>query len=589
MKRHILMSLILLIVSTTIAQEVYKDEYFIINTAHDQNKSYHYIAQDSILLTDGFSYKATDGNMMSLIIDPMTTTLPMEGITGGPFAGDDGVVGTIGGSVNVGALGAAVYTIPIEVPAGINGMQPQLAITYNSQAGNGLLGWGWNLSGISAITRTGKTIYHDKTEFVYPVDFKDDRFLLDGQRLLKINNIDYGGDQCEYRTEIDNIFKIVSEAQNNVTSNFDIWTKDGLKIEYGNTTNSKIKLKNNNDTICIWLANKVTDLNGNYMTYEYLTDETSYRLDKIKYAGNGNIEPEYTVQFNYDVRDDVEYRFIHNRIIEEKYLLKSIDVKYENNTLYSYSFDYDNINANAGRYYNRLMYVNLEKDDRKLNPTRIEWGTSSDVYEDTQILNTEFNSVSYVGDFNGDGYDDIFSVPNTAYSENFNNNKLICKTLYNNKNGGFTNGSDIIYTKSDDYNLFGVHPCDLNGDGLCDLILHSVSRNEVYSNNSLAIYVSNGNSFSYKGNCNINYGHIYDEEDEFEYNGIFVGDFLGRGKSDILIIYNIVESLSLKFYQLSYLNLPSYNNNHYQTYPMTLVLVMSSYKVKLKYALDQKM
>ena len=58
------------------------------------------------------------------------------------------------------------------------------------------------------------------------------------------------------------------------------------------------------------------------MTYEYITDETSYRLDKIKYAGNGNIEPEYTVQFNYDDRDDVEYRFIHNRIIEEKYLLK---------------------------------------------------------------------------------------------------------------------------------------------------------------------------------------------------------------------------------------------------------------------------
>ena len=547
MKRYILMSFVLLIVSTTVAQEVYKDEYFIINTAHDQNKSYHYIAQDSILLTDGFCYEATDGNMMNLIINPMTTTLPTEGITGGPIAGNNGVVGAIGGTVSVGALGAAVYTIPIEVPAGINGMQPQLAITYNSQAGNGLLGWGWNLSGVSAITRTSKTIYHDYTEFAYPVDFKDDRFMLDGQRLLKISNIGYGGNLCEYRTEIDNITKIVSEAQNNVTSNFDIWTKDGLKIEYGNTTNSKIKLKNNNDTICIWLVNKVTDLNGNYMTYEYITDETSYRLDKIKYAGNGNIEPEYTVQFNYDDRDDVEYRFIHNRIIEEKYLLKSIDIKYENVILYTYSFDYDNVNASAGRYYNRLMYVNLEKDDRKLNPTKIEWGTSSDTYDDTLILDTEFNSVSYVGDFNGDGYDDIFSVPNTAYSENFNNNKLICKTLYNNKNGGFTNGSDIIYTKSDDYNLFGVHPCDLNGDGLCDLILHSVSRNEVYSNNSLAIYVSNGNSFSYKGNCNINYGHIYDEEDEFEYNGIFVGDFHGKGKSDILIIYNTYEG---SFYRL---------------------------------------
>ena len=552
MKRHILVSLFLLIVSTTIAQEVYKDEYFIINRSHDQNKSYHYIAQDSILLTDGFSYKATDGNMMSLIIDPMTTTLPMEGITGGPYPGDDGVVGTIGGSVSVGALGAAVYTIPIEVPEGINGMQPQLAITYNSQAGNGLLGWGWNLSGISAITRTGKTMYHDDTEFAYPVDFKDDRFLLDGQRLLRVSNIEYGGNQCEYKTEIDNISKIVSEAQNDVTSNFDVWTKSGLKIEYGNTTNSKIKLENDSDIVCIWLVNKVTDLNGNYMTYEYITDETSYRLDKIKYAGNGNIEPEYTVQFNYDDRDDVEYRFIHNRIIEEKYLLKSIDVKYENNTLYSYSFDYDNINASAGRYYNRLIYVNLEKDDRKLNPTRIEWGTSSDVYGDAQILNTEFNSVSYVGDFNGDGYDDIFSVPNTAYSENFNNNKLICKTLYNNKNGGFTNGSDIIYTKSDDYNLFGVHPCDLNGDGLCDLILHSakLSDSKVYSQNQMLVYIANDNGFVYKGVCNIIYENNINNE-------IFVGDFLGNGKSDILIIYDRDD--------ISYYKLLSFENDEMQT------------------------
>lgn len=554
MKRHILVSLILLIVSTTIAQEVYKDEYFIINTAHDQNKSYHYIAQDSILLTDGFSYKATDGNMMSLIIDPMTTTLPMEGITGGPFAGDDGVVGTIGGSVNVGALGAAVYTIPIEVPAGINGMQPQLAITYNSQAGNGLLGWGWNLSGVSAITRTGKTIYHDKTEFAYPVDFKDDRFLLDGQRLLKVDEIDYGGDQCEYRTEIDNISKIVSEVQNNVTSNFDVWTKGGLKIEYGNTNNSKIKLKNNNDTICMWLVNKVTDLNGNYMTYEYITNETSYRLDKIKYAGNGNVEPEYTIQFNYEERDDVELRFVHNRLIEEKYLLKSIDIKYENDIIYSYSFDYDNINANAGRYYKRLLYVNLEKDDMKLNPTRIEWGTSSDVYEDNDIVNNgQFNSICHVGDFNGDGYDDIFTIPYPSIEENYNeNNELICKTLLNDKNGGFTDGSDIVYTKTDDYNLFGVHPCDLNGDGLCDLVLHSVSRNENYSNNSLAVYIYDGNGFIYKGNCNITYDNIYNVEDEFEYNGIFVGDFLGRGKSDVLTIYNIDRGYNYKgsFYKL---------------------------------------
>lgn len=190
----------------------------------------------------------------------------------------------------------------------------------------------------------------------------------------------------------------------------------------------------------------------------------------------------------------------------------------------------------------------------KLNPTRIEWGTSSDVYEDNNIVNNgQFNSICYVGDFNGDGYDDIFTIPYTSIEENYNeNDELICKTLYNDKNGGFIDGSQIKYKKTDGFDLIGVHPCDLNGDGLCDLILHSVSRDEIYSNNSLAVYISDENAFSYKGNFNIAYGNIYDEEDEFEYNSIFVGDFLGRGKSDVLIIYNIDEGYNYKgsFYKL---------------------------------------
>ena len=135
---------------------------------------------------------------------------PLEGMTGGPFAGDDGVVGTIGGSVSVGALGAAVYTISIEVPAGINGMQPQLAITYNSQAGNGLLGWGWNLSGVSAITRTNSTKYYDSKN--KEVNFNNDALMLDGQRLIKVSD---NGNVIEYKAEQDDFSKILFHIENN--------------------------------------------------------------------------------------------------------------------------------------------------------------------------------------------------------------------------------------------------------------------------------------------------------------------------------------------------------------------------------------
>ncbi|MFC7286536.1 SpvB/TcaC N-terminal domain-containing protein [Herminiimonas glaciei] len=86
------------------------------------------------------------------------------------------------GQFSVNESGAATYTIPITIPPGIGGIEPKLALSYNSQAGNGLLGVGWSLSGLSAIGRCPQTMAQDGKRGGVKLD-NDDRYCLDAQRL----------------------------------------------------------------------------------------------------------------------------------------------------------------------------------------------------------------------------------------------------------------------------------------------------------------------------------------------------------------------------------------------------------------------
>ncbi|MCL2413493.1 MAG: hypothetical protein FWC98_05085, partial [Bacteroidales bacterium] len=71
-------------------------------------------------------------------------------------------INTLFGFVGTTPSGALTYTIPIQVPVGTSGMQPQLAIVYNSQNNfNGVLGLGFSISGLSSISRVGRNFYHD--------------------------------------------------------------------------------------------------------------------------------------------------------------------------------------------------------------------------------------------------------------------------------------------------------------------------------------------------------------------------------------------------------------------------------------------
>lgn len=79
--------------------------------------------------------------------------------------------------------GAATGSIPLWVPPGRQGMQPSLALTYSSRSGNGPLGAGWQLTGLSAVSTCRRSPALDGSYGGrYP-----DRLCLDGQRLVEIS------------------------------------------------------------------------------------------------------------------------------------------------------------------------------------------------------------------------------------------------------------------------------------------------------------------------------------------------------------------------------------------------------------------
>ncbi|MCR5013868.1 MAG: hypothetical protein K6A28_03725, partial [Bacteroidales bacterium] len=233
MKRTLLLLLLALAYSASYAE-------------HDQTlsqelpsgQSLHLTATDHIQLSPGFKSSPMGGHEVLLEIDAFEVTPPSSGIVGGPNTGDDGVVGALNGVIDISALGGATYSIPVMLPKGLGEMSPQLSIYYNNQQRNGLLGWNWDLSGISSITRIGKNLYHDGQ--VGTVDYTDDRFCLDGQRLFQVSGGSYGDNEMNYRTEQDQMNKIVSYTESgfNGPSHFTVWTADGKIMHYGNSEDS---------------------------------------------------------------------------------------------------------------------------------------------------------------------------------------------------------------------------------------------------------------------------------------------------------------------------------------------------------------
>ncbi|MBL7712937.1 MAG: hypothetical protein JNL13_10745 [Chitinophagaceae bacterium] len=430
-------------------------------------------------------------------------------------------VGATAGSAATSPGGAVTYAIPIATAPGTNGMVPSVSLVYHSQSGNGLLGQGWSISGLSVITRAGKDMYHDGK--VSPLTYTDeDAFLLDGARLSVLTRTN-GADGATYGTEVESYAAITSLGRvADCPEKFKVTTKDGIVMEYGYTADARLQTSADG-RIMMWRLSKMQDINGNYIEFVYDNANRDSRISQIRYTGNSvtGLAPYNTIDFEYIERYyDKNTVYDAGNTINQYYLLHKIKIKAESSLYKTYTCNYamSNIGASFLKYIEESSATGTA-----LHDTRFLYGEESSALSVaasnivTPVPNTSDPSSGITevylssGDYDGDGINEIvtskLSYAPTGMSGGGIKNSWSAKAYKVSGYGSTTYADFDIYSAEGVKGIAGLRMsenslslsstqrrqgaysslgfADFNGDG----------KEDVLSYNVLAIYASGGTTY----------------------------------------------------------------------------------------------
>lgn len=321
-------------------------------------------------------------------------------------------VGRTAGQLDVSLTGAATYNVPISVPPGIKDVVPQIGLSYSSQAGNGLAGWGWNITGLSGISRIPATMYHDG--FIDPVDFDlDDRYALDGQRLLLVSGT-YGAPNSVYQTENYSNIKVKAYGVHTSGANygpkyFVVYYPNGNRGYYGKSNNSRGKLQ--------WAIYDWRDPQQNVILYYYNHVNGLLQISSIRYGFKaGTTNTDNRIRFHYSNRERAEQAFVGGHSFLNDKILTSITIKIRTNGQNKLLREYRIKHEATSLGYEKLTEIQeFNGEGHAFEPIEFTYdntptGIQNDINvgEITCINENDFSSLRHFsGDFNDDGHNDI--------------------------------------------------------------------------------------------------------------------------------------------------------------------------------------
>ena len=462
-------------------------------------------------------------------------------------------VGEISHQESTTPTGGLVYNVPITVSPLVNFADP-ISLQYNSQAGNGVAGYGWNICGLSSINITNKSLYYHGTVSPASLDDTNAAYTIDGVPLLQ-NDDRALSSEYELKS-IQGHILVKKHIKGNFISHFTVKFPDGSSATYGCPDNEYAK-------IAYPITEKI-DVNGNRIVYQYISTESENFISDIFYLReDGDTGESYIgrILFEYENRIDHHTRYVAGKSIHDDKILKRIvsESTYLN-VLYMYTLTHEIRNG-----VNHLVSIGCANSENiPLKPLRFNYGSDS---ESNIIKDFEKQGDSFISDFFANDSTEIIYERGKFGIDNYYDGVVMYPLLNNYgiidiKNGNRLFGSRyspdqkiilaprlnqsgfISSTITADEGFQNISVVDIDGDGTDEVIkVNFIGTSNDQTQLGITIYTYNSSTY------NFNIRRVFN----VNVNGVFkdgtlispsqrcyhYGDFRGDGKKQLVTIsYN---------------------------------------------------
>ncbi len=349
--------------------------------------------------------------------------------------------------------GAGSYAVPIDLPTGTAGVTPQLAFVYNSGGGNGPLGIGWNLSGLSEIRR--------RSDRGVPRYDESDTFLFDGEPLVEV---------------ADGVYRLANEGRflrfRRVGGGWEVDAKDGTRMAFGLVAGSRIEGPHGTYA---WKLERTVHPTGQQIAYEWLGDGGQRYLAAVRYNEREGAAHREVI-FDYEARSDLRRDHRPGFELPTALRLAEVEIRAEGERFGSYELRYE-----TGTALSRLAAIRRLGTDGVTALPEVAFG-----YTDLDPTQAKVRSIGDAPAVGFEGWEvtvtdlDGDSLPDLLATESGNHR------WWRNLGGRFAPEAGIAQSPSLSLANAGTTLADVDGDGRADLLAKSTASFRWFPNRGAA-------------------------------------------------------------------------------------------------------